>query len=322
MNPVYSVVIPSHGRLSWLREALASVFAQTATEWECLVVSDLPEAFATTRRVVEHFQDPRARFLPGDRPGANASRNKGMDHARGSILCFLDDDDLWEPEKLSKHGKAHLSADMVYSATYSRHDKPFVYDLFKEKKGLDGSGMLREMRRFRGCPQSASCCSLRRDALGNVRWDENLSSFQDFDFWLQILLSAPKSVAHLAEPLAVIREHTGTRTSVGLEKRLANIRVIAEKYPEVLSPGAVRWRIQQERYLYLRTLAAQGQRRKAVQEAIRQRNAQGKGSPPPLGISRGVRALLTPSPKSRLGLCVLLAWYRVTRRKHAFRRLL
>ncbi|MCC5847515.1 MAG: glycosyltransferase family 2 protein [Verrucomicrobia bacterium] len=321
MNPMFSVIIPTHGRLDYLAEALQSVLAQTESDWECLVISDLPAEFEAAQSLVDGFKDSRLRFFRGDRPGANASRNKGMDQSTGSIYCFLDDDDLWTPDKLSQHRLAHLQADLVYSATFSRYDKPFVYDLYKEKKGQSRDQMLEAMKQFRGCPHSASCCTLDRKALGEARWDEQLSSFQDWDFWFQILVAGPRTVKHIPKPLAIIREHSGTRTSRGLEKRLENIQRLSEKYSKLLTPSVVQWRIQQETFLHLRTLSAQGNRGQAIQVALYQWKFRKESSQAPLPLAKVIRALLSPKPNSRMGFHILRAWYRLTRRKHALRRI-
>jgi glycosyltransferase involved in cell wall biosynthesis len=92
--PLFSVIIPTHERAQSLAEAIGSVLAQSVDDWECIVAVDggtPPDVPADARiRVV-------TRSVNG---GAAAARNTGIDHASGTYVAFLDDDDLWLPERL------------------------------------------------------------------------------------------------------------------------------------------------------------------------------------------------------------------------------
>lgn len=94
-GPLFSVVIPTYDRPGLLREAVASVLAQTVGELECLVVDDAGPAR------VEGFSDPRVRVIVRDANGGEpAARNTGLDAARGRYLAFLDDDDVYTADRL------------------------------------------------------------------------------------------------------------------------------------------------------------------------------------------------------------------------------
>ncbi len=101
-TPLVSVVIPTHDRPDLLRRALESVFAQTLSEFEIIVVDDGDEAVGAGE-VVRSFGDERVRYVRQTKPhsGAPAARNRGAREARTEFIAFLDDDDEWLPEKLS-----------------------------------------------------------------------------------------------------------------------------------------------------------------------------------------------------------------------------
>ncbi|MDQ3809566.1 MAG: glycosyltransferase, partial [Chloroflexota bacterium] len=98
-EPVVSVIIPTYNRAAYLREAVASVRAQTYATWELIVVDDgsTDDTWAYLSSLREH----RLRVIAQAHCGNPASlRNVGLRAARGEYIAFLDSDDLWAPEKL------------------------------------------------------------------------------------------------------------------------------------------------------------------------------------------------------------------------------
>lgn len=99
--PAFTVLIPTYRRPDLLREAIASVLAQTFDDFEVLVVDDA--SGDETPEVVDAVQDPRVRYVCRDRNGgAGATRNTGFEHARGDLVALLDDDDVYLPEFLAR----------------------------------------------------------------------------------------------------------------------------------------------------------------------------------------------------------------------------
>jgi glycosyltransferase involved in cell wall biosynthesis len=97
--PRVSVVIPTYNRPDMLGEAVASVLAQTYRDFELLIVDDGSDP--PSRQVVESVGDPRVHYRYQENAGRSAARNAGIALASGEYVAFLDDDDLWLPEKLA-----------------------------------------------------------------------------------------------------------------------------------------------------------------------------------------------------------------------------
>jgi glycosyltransferase involved in cell wall biosynthesis len=98
-QPFFSVIIPVYNRADILRDAVASVLAQTCQDFEIVVVDDgsRDDPAAT----VAAFADPRLRFFRQDNAGGGAARNRAIDEARGRFIAPLDSDDIFLPHHLA-----------------------------------------------------------------------------------------------------------------------------------------------------------------------------------------------------------------------------
>lgn len=96
-----SVIIPTRSRPEILTRALHSVFSQTHSVLETIVVVDGPDD--STVSVVKTLKNSSLRLivLP-EQQGQNAARNVGVEHSKGDWIAFLDDDDEWLPHKLAR----------------------------------------------------------------------------------------------------------------------------------------------------------------------------------------------------------------------------
>src|SRR5438132_11460312 len=111
-----SVVIPTYNRAHVVVEAIDSALAQTFPDLEVIVVDD-GSSDDTASRVRGH-PDPRVRYLVRPHAGVSATRNAGIAAARGTLLSFLDSDDLWRPDKLARE-VAFLEAHPDVAALFS-----------------------------------------------------------------------------------------------------------------------------------------------------------------------------------------------------------
>ena len=156
-EPDVSVVIPTHARDDLLTEAIASVVAQTLRPREVLVCDDT--ASPATRAVVEGWSartDGLVRYVDSSATGrrtAGASRNVGAAEATGTLLAFLDDDDLWQPEHLERLAATLAERDVDFAVSWTQADDPtFVFarmtdglalrDVVSRNPGFVGSNFL------------------------------------------------------------------------------------------------------------------------------------------------------------------------------------
>lgn len=97
VDPLVSVIIPVYNGERFLREAVQSVLDQQYSPIEIIIVDD--GSTDGTATVARSFSKT-VRYLHQTNKGPAAARNRGIEHARGSLLAFADADDLWPANKL------------------------------------------------------------------------------------------------------------------------------------------------------------------------------------------------------------------------------
>jgi glycosyltransferase involved in cell wall biosynthesis len=98
-RPYFSVVVPTYNRAGRLGQAIESVLGQRLEDWELIIVDDA--STDDTARVISTYHDRRIRCVRNERNiERSASRNRGIELARGRYVCFLDSDDYYLPNHL------------------------------------------------------------------------------------------------------------------------------------------------------------------------------------------------------------------------------
>ena len=101
--PLVSIITPVYNAAPWLKETLASVSAQTLTDWEQILVDDGSSDDSVAIAEAAALEDSRFRLIRTPRNmGPSSARNLAIEAARGRFIAFLDADDLWLPEKLAR----------------------------------------------------------------------------------------------------------------------------------------------------------------------------------------------------------------------------
>jgi glycosyltransferase involved in cell wall biosynthesis len=103
--PTFTVVLPVYNGERTVADAIRSVVGQTRADFELIVVND-GSTDGTAQRVRELEQDSRIIVVHQENRGLAATRNAGIERARGRYVSFLDDDDLFLPGYLEAMGRA------------------------------------------------------------------------------------------------------------------------------------------------------------------------------------------------------------------------
>ncbi len=131
MEPEVTVIIPTYNRADYLKKSVRSVRDQTFSNFEIIIINNYSDD--NTLNVIDSFNDKRIQVINFKNNGIIArSRNQGILRARGKYIAFLDDDDLWCPDKLElqiNYMRSNPDIDLVYSNSV-------IIDENDNKKGL------------------------------------------------------------------------------------------------------------------------------------------------------------------------------------------
>ena len=87
--PTLSIIIPAYNAAAFIDETLESVFAQTFSDFEVILVNDGSSDGPELERVIAPYRN-RILYLDQDNLGPAGARNTGIRHARGKYLAFLE----------------------------------------------------------------------------------------------------------------------------------------------------------------------------------------------------------------------------------------
>lgn len=211
-RPRVSVVLPTYARPGLVAVALATAQAQTYGDWELLIVDDNGRGSHDQRRTEEAVRratdDPRVVYLVrAMNGGGGAARNTGIEHARGELVAFLDDDDRWHVSKLEVQvacfDASPTDVVLVYGA-YRTVGSDGTVKTFTPPSVLYGLTDL-----LRGNPIGTTSLVLcRREALIAVGgFDDRLRARQDIDLYVRLAKHHP--FAFVEQVLVDKVEHEG-----------------------------------------------------------------------------------------------------------------
>jgi glycosyltransferase involved in cell wall biosynthesis len=231
MSPLISIIIPTYNRAEDLRRALQSVFDQTLTDWEVVVVDN--HSIDNTDSLIESFNDPKIRLFKIHNEGViAASRNLGLKHALGEYIAFLDSDDWWHPQKLEVSLKyLERGADVVFHDLF-RAKKANQRIFWKKVPARNLKSPIFDDLVANGNALPNSSVVVRKQVLDVIKGldeDRNLIAAEDYDAWLR--------VAKISEKFAKIPQTLGYYWCGGgnisnPSQVLKNLDALSERYSD------------------------------------------------------------------------------------------
>src|SRR5215204_3574604 len=115
-KPLVSVIVPTHNRQLFLRQAVSGIMYQGFSDFELIVVADGHQEDVAS--YLKSVDDRRIKYISADFTGRPAAvRNIGIRQSCGEVLAFCDDDDIWYPQKLESQLRTMQALDAGFTFT-------------------------------------------------------------------------------------------------------------------------------------------------------------------------------------------------------------
>ena len=182
MDKLVSVIITTYNRLDLFKKALNSVAIQSYKNYEIIVIDGSDNQ--NTINFIKKNKD--IKYYKSNNSHPNYLRNKGIELSCGELIAFLDDDDIWDKEKIKKQVECfnQNKIDLCYTGKniVGRNDKFIKYSFKKQRFSNTFISILWD--NFIGTTSSIMIKSKVCKAVGN--FDESLPALQDYDFCIRV----------------------------------------------------------------------------------------------------------------------------------------
>jgi glycosyltransferase involved in cell wall biosynthesis len=220
-----SVIMPAFNVAPYLGASIESVQAQTAPDWELLIVDD--GSTDGTAAVAEAFaaKDPRVRLLRQANAGISAARNRALRRSSGSFLALLDSDDLWDPAYLAPQLRTFATRPQIDIVTGNgrflggehhgcpvrpwpdRRPRPTLATILSDETSIFIMSIMR-----------------RRVYAAIGGFDESLRTNEDYEFWIRAAVAGFRFWRN-DEPLGRYRRRDGSLSSSDVRMLTGILRV-------------------------------------------------------------------------------------------------
>jgi glycosyltransferase involved in cell wall biosynthesis len=210
-----TTIIPCYNQGQFLQETLESVYHQTYTDWECIIVND--GSHDSTEEIALDWckKDSRFIYFKKENGGLSSARNAGLQLSKGDYIQFLDSDDLLAPDKLFFSVKlfdADTTLDVVIT-DYNMLDiknsqiKPPIYNISNVHFNFDT--IVNQWDIDFTIP--IHCALFKKSSMGNLQFNEILKAKEDWLFWIQFFKKSD-NVTFINQQLVSYRLHEKSMT--------------------------------------------------------------------------------------------------------------
>jgi glycosyltransferase involved in cell wall biosynthesis len=208
--PTISVVIPIYNGENTILETIKSVQKQTFSDFELIFIND--GSTDRSLELVQSVEDERLKIFSYENGGLPVARNRGISHATGEFIAFLDADDLWTPDKLELQLtalKQHPDAGVAYSWTYFKGEEN-EYSYVDKSSFFEGNVYADLL--VKNFLHNGSNPLISKQAIESVGFfDPALKSCEDWDFYLR--LASKWNFVLVPKPQIIYRQSSSSMTS-------------------------------------------------------------------------------------------------------------
>jgi len=233
--PLVTAVITTYNRPLLVQHAIQSVLAQTYKPLEIIIVNDGSDSklenWLHTQGLnhIKYIKHKKNQGLP-------TARNTGLKHSKGKYITYLDDDDLWKPEKIKKQvmlaERLTSNFAIIYCGLELEDESGQIVALNMPRL----KGVIRNEIVEKGLNTIPSSFLFRKDVLLKIGgFDTDLYTGIDHDLWMKIAKHG-YSTDYVNDPLVIHKQHGGLQMTSNVAKRITGIELYLKKWkPDILS---------------------------------------------------------------------------------------
>ncbi len=243
MAPLVSINLCCYNGEKYLDETLRSIVSQTFSDWELVVIND--GSTDNTEVIVNTYREQGFPIIYHSQPnaGLGAARNKAIELSGGRLIAFIDQDDLWLPDKLARQVPLFedLEVGLVYCDTIFFNNRGDT-QRFYEKKGFYTGNCFRQL--LSQYFLSLETVVIRRSALNSLdEWfDVRFSMIEEGDLFRRIAYHW--KLAMVAEPLAKWRVHADSWSWKKGHTIIAETQQMLARYHQIIPAFAHRYALE------------------------------------------------------------------------------
>lgn len=175
-----SVVIPAYNASTSIVRSLVSVYEQTSPVHEVIVVDDgsSDDTFKVVNKYIKDQNLSNLHLFSQPNAGPSAARNKGIKFSTGDYIALLDSDDTWHRDKIEIQ-KNYIRRFPEFAIICGEMD-----DQFKDAAGTESLDFYKSLWKT---PFYTSTIVIKKEALTDVKFDENKRLSEDYKLYMTIL---------------------------------------------------------------------------------------------------------------------------------------
>ncbi|MGP4070383.1 glycosyltransferase family 2 protein [Halobacillus sp. B29] len=206
-SQLVSIIMPAYNSEKYINEAITSVAKQTYQNWELLIIDDC--SHDKTIKTIKNYNDNRIKLITlKDNSGVANARNVGISTAKGRYLAFLDSDDKWDSNKLSK--QLDFMKRHKYSFTFTSYEWIDEYGNRLNKK-INAPKEVDYKNLLYGNPIGCLTVLIDRFHINDIKMPN--IKHEDYATWLNVLKMEKINAYGMQESLAYYRKTSSSLSS-------------------------------------------------------------------------------------------------------------
>ena len=222
-----SVIIPAYNAAAYIAGALESVFSQTFTDYEVIIVNDGSPDTEELEKVIAPYRH-RITYVEQENSGPSGARNTAIGMARGHYVALLDSDDMWLPEYLEAQIgllDADPQLDLIYTDARLFGDSTLAGRTFMETAPSRGPVTFESLLRYEASIITSCTVARRQSLIDAGLFDVQFIRCEDFDLWIRLAHRGGR-IAYQRRVLARHRTHGESLSSDAIKMVQSQIEVL------------------------------------------------------------------------------------------------